>query len=49
MLNPIKSKLDKIEGWKEAIEHFLPNKKGQMHPITLIIIIITILYLQGKL
>lgn len=53
MLYPIKSKLDKIEGWKEAIDHFLPNKKGQMHPVTLliiiIIIIITILYLQGKL
>lgn len=53
MLKPIKSRLDKIEGWKEAINHFLPNKKGVIDPITLIIIlviiILVVLYLQGKL
>jgi|SRR3989344_4751904 len=53
MLKPIESKLDKLEGWKEAINYFLPNKKGVIDPITffviLIIIILIILYLQGKL
>ena len=53
MLKPIESKLDKIEGWKEAVNHFLPNKKGIIDPITFIviaiIIILIILYLQGKL
>lgn len=53
MLNPIKSRLDKIEGWKEAVNYFLPNRKGVIDPITffiiVIIIILIILYMQGRL
>ncbi|MBI2499019.1 hypothetical protein HYV88_02145 [Candidatus Woesearchaeota archaeon] len=53
-MKSFKSRIDRMEGWKEAAEHFFPRGRGgRLDPITLLlilfIIIIIILYLRGKI
>ncbi len=45
MMENLKEKTSKLEGWKEAVEHFWMNKKAQIDPYILIIIIIIIVAL----